>query len=202
MSSYRQSAEAAAASTSLFWCGGLWVLAANSSQLTHHSEQAVFWLMLGLAGILVAPWALLPMLERVVLMAILGALLAVTVVGVVVIFAILFLRLANVLNRMDRFVSKLPFAVTSAALYAGAWHGAPMLWQLAHQWSLPYWLTLGLLWLVGALALVILAGICALFGASFLTSLAYTVIWPWYCVFFIILLFSNDDDDDAVSWGW
>jgi len=159
---------------------------------THNSELANFLVCGGLITAAIVPVAMASMFERFILMVVLGIAAGATVVGGLVLLAI---GISNFFKRLDTFVERLPFAVTSAMLYISAWYVPPLLWQQAQQWPIPIWLSAVLVGLMAIVFLLLLAGVCTLLGFSFKMSLCLTLVWGWYLIFVLYLSLSMFGDD-------
>lgn len=152
-------------------------------------------------GILVVPVALKSMIERAFLMAVLGAVIAATGVGVIVLFFMFLWHLANLANRIDKFFSRLPFFFTSSVAYLGAWRIPPILWRHQQTWHMPIWESSLLVGLGGIVLVLLMAGACRIFGMDISTAVLETFVWGWYAVFFFVLLFTGDDGgDEGADW--
>ncbi len=168
---------------------------------TTNSRLVSFLVVCFVIGILSVMVSLQSMIERAIIMAIIGTFIAATGVGLLILFVVFMLRLLNMVNRFDKFLSRLPFMLTSSIVYLGCWFGTSWLWPMAQEWPFPIWVSTVLVGLAGIALVLLIASVCALFGVGFTTAILETFVWGWYLVLFLILTFSSDDADDGVEWG-
>lgn len=151
--------------------------------------------MVILIGMTITPVALSRMIERLIITVVAGAALTASVVGAPVALVLALIALSNMANRLNRFIDNIPFMATWMVAYSAAWKAPPLLWSYAAQWSLPAWVLLVCMGVIGAGLLILLASVWKLLSRDLATSTVYTLIWGWYCLFFFVLMLSPGDDD-------